>query len=102
MSQGHSRGLQRGVTNRMRSKLHGLTVACPLNQCNPDDCALSGIRKKALQERFSWVESLTEDEVVEILENHSVCLRTKEEAEEKAHFAPPGSGKPPGLVGTGI
>ncbi len=70
-------------TTQMRSRMHGLAVACPFHQSNPPDCPLCEIRKLPMTERFAWVESLDLVVMDDYFRKHDECLRAKE-AEEDA------------------
>ena len=64
----------------MSAHLHGLSMACPVDQSNPCDCPLSEIRKRPPIERFKWVEGLTRGQVEGYLESHCACLKKKVDA----------------------
>lgn len=60
------------------ARLIGLVMACPLQQDNPSDCPLHKIRQLPVKERFIWVKSRAQKEALEILRQHSICLRQKQ------------------------
>ena len=62
-----------------RAELTGLLVACPFGQDNPRSCPLHSVREWPLSERVAWLDSLSEDEVLLLLENHRQCLGVKEQ-----------------------
>ena len=70
---------------RLRAQLHGLSITCPFDQCNPSDCVLCEIRKLPNKARFEWVESLNLDELDTILRTHYQCLGKKETEDQKRY-----------------
>jgi hypothetical protein len=64
--------------DRLRTFVIGLTVACPYDQGNPDECPLCSLRKKPIADRVRWVNSLSEAELSAIAESHADCLTAKE------------------------
>jgi hypothetical protein len=97
MSNPISNGVQMTTEKSMRLKLHGLTVACPFNQCNPESCLLCGIRKRPQRERFLWVESLTPEALKETIEKHCICLQTREAEEARKFYSSPPVADPSGI-----
>jgi len=60
-------------------EIFGLAVACPFDQGNPCECPLHELRKKSLQQRYQWLQDLSDDSLREILVFHRKCLDEKEE-----------------------
>lgn len=61
-----------------RSRILGLTVACPYNQGNPAHCQFCLIRELPLVDRYRWVTSLKFVELARIVDEHEHCLRATE------------------------
>lgn len=72
------------MRDRLRNAVIGLSIACPFDQGNPEDCPLCSIRKKPVRERFEWVQSLSGEELVDLYRYHGSCIvdREKRAAEE--------------------
>ena len=62
-------------------KLHGkivaLSVACPVDECNPVECPLHEVRKMTLRERYEWSKSISEDEAIKLVQHHIKCVEEK-------------------------
>ena len=59
-----------------RLGMHGRILRCPLGG-NPEDCPLYEIRKWPMNERLAWLDSKTDEEVVELYHRHTDCLEHK-------------------------
>ena len=62
----------------LRANIFGLTVACPFEHDNPDDCSLHEIRLLSLRERKNWVYGKSDGECESIQRHHMACLQKKE------------------------
>ena len=62
----------------LRANIFGLTVACPFELDNPDDCPLREIRLLSLRERKNWVYGKSVGECESIHKHHKACLQKKE------------------------
>jgi hypothetical protein len=62
--------------NELRDNLVGLTEACPLEECNADDCPLRSVREMNPRERLHWINSLSLDDLIFLAAYHEVCLGT--------------------------
>jgi hypothetical protein len=56
-----------------RMSLHGRILRCPLDQIS-EDCPFHSIRKLSIEERLAWLESKTDQEVVDLYQQHILCL----------------------------
>ena len=56
--------------------LHGRILRCPLGG-NPEDCPLHEIRKMPIEDRLTWINSKTDEEIKELLMQHIDCLEKK-------------------------
>ena len=56
--------------------LHGRILRCPLGD-NPEDCPLHDIRKMPVEDRLTWLNSKTDEEIRVLLEYHIDCLERK-------------------------
>jgi hypothetical protein len=70
--------VQSSERDRLRGYVFGLTVACPYEQDNPSDCPLCPVRQRTLPERLAWVNELTEKQLINILQYHEFCLRSRQ------------------------
>ena len=61
-----------------RFALHGRILRCPLGG-NPIECPLHEVRKMPMEERVTWLESQSDEEVVELYHLHNACLECKME-----------------------
>lgn len=51
-----------------------LTAACPLSQCNPEDCPLYTLRKLPIRKRLQWLSELSESDLAYLTTYHSTCM----------------------------
>jgi hypothetical protein len=58
----------------------GLAVACPMNQDNPSQCPFHEWRQKSMNERYTWINSLSDGELRRLANHHCSCLATKEDS----------------------
>ena len=68
----------------LRASLLSLTKACPVDECNPEDCPLFRVRKMKHMERLMWFGALSEDDLVYLNTYHHICLNTKPTAKNVA------------------
>lgn len=59
-----------------RIGMHARILRCPLGG-NPEDCPLHNVRVWPVEERLAWLESKTDDEIVELYRRHADCLEFK-------------------------
>ncbi len=64
-------------TDELRATLLTLSVACPVDECNPEDCPLFALRQMRPKEREQWFNALAEEDLVYLATYHHVCLNTK-------------------------
>lgn len=60
-----------------------LSKQCPVNQANPTDCPLAGVRPLVLSERRKWIQRLSDEELEYLGAYHSCCLTEKLAAEHR-------------------
>lgn len=65
-----------------RFAMYGRLLRCPLGD-NPEECPLCDIRKLPMEKRITWLESKTDQEVIELYDLHSACLTHKLEITEQ-------------------
>ena len=68
--------INKDLVQEARFAMHGRILRCPLGN-NPEDCPLYEIRKLPLAERITWLESKTDEEVVDLYNRHNKCLECK-------------------------
>jgi hypothetical protein len=68
--------LEASTIEDARMGMHGRILRCPLGG-NPEDCPLHEVRKWPLEERIAWLESKTNQEIVELYQQHVHCLEQK-------------------------
>jgi hypothetical protein len=61
----------------LRASLFSLAVACPVDECNPEDCPLFAVRKMKPAQRLQWLDALSETDLSYLATYHHVCLKTK-------------------------
>jgi len=59
-----------------RSLLTGLSIACPLEK-KPHDCLLLEKRSLSFDAKVEWVESLTDQMVMDLYSGHHMCFHGK-------------------------
>lgn len=60
-----------------RAWVKGLIMGCPFDEPLPD-CPLGKIRELPVVYRLKRVNSMTDDEITEIIEHHKRCLEIRE------------------------
>ena len=60
-----------------RTMLAGLVIECPRLK-ESKNCSLREKRKQPFADKFNWVTSLSDDELVNTYAAHCKCLKTKE------------------------
>ena len=61
----------------LRASLLELTVACPVDECNPADCPLFLLRKMNPRQRRRWVEALDQADLEYLAAYHQVCMNVR-------------------------
>lgn len=69
------------LAEEARFALHGRILRCPLGG-NPCDCPLHDLRELPLEDRIAWLESKSDEEVIELYHLHNQCLECKLEEYE--------------------
>ena len=64
------------IIEEARIGMQARILRCPLGG-NPADCPLHEIRKWPMEKRLSWLETLNDEEIVELYRQHSDCLEIK-------------------------
>ncbi len=59
-----------------RIAMYARILRCPLGD-NPEDCPLYEVRKWPVERRLAWLNSTTDEEVVELFNRHCECLEFK-------------------------
>ena len=68
--------MQTPTKKEARLGMHGRILRCPVGD-NPRDCPLHEVRKWSVEERLTWLESKTDEEVLELYNYHTNCLEEK-------------------------
>ena len=68
--------MEASTIEEARIGMHGRILRCPLGG-NPEDCPLHAVRTWPMEERLDWLESKTDEEVVELYVRHTDCLEHK-------------------------
>jgi len=61
----------------IRSYLAGLVFDCPFGGGNPKDCICHELRKKPKKERVRLLAALTDEECLQIFDQHRKCFGEK-------------------------
>jgi len=73
--------------NSQRYLLHkqvfDLSVCCPFDRSNPDNCPLHTVRKMGVMERFEWLHGLSGPRLLDILAYHQRCLMRKKAMQKR-------------------
>jgi len=69
-------GISKDLAEEARFALHGRILRCPLGG-NPSDCPLHELRKLPVEQRIAWLESKTDEEVIDLYHQHNACLECK-------------------------
>jgi hypothetical protein len=64
------------IKTEARIGMHGRILRCPLGG-NPPDCPLHEVRTWPIEERVTWLESKSDEEVIELYKRHTECLKCK-------------------------
>ena len=59
-----------------RMGMHGRILRCPVGE-NPEDCPLHEVRQWPMEKRVAWLESKSDEEVLELYTYHTACLEKK-------------------------
>ena len=73
--------INQDLAEEAKFELHGRILRCPLGE-NPEDCPLHEIRKLPLEDRIAWLESLTNEELIDLYAQHNKCMEGKLEKQE--------------------
>ena len=65
------------IQNSARSNLFALSVACPFDQSNPEDCPLFALRQMKPRERLAWFNALNDDDLWYLAAYHNACLNAR-------------------------
>ncbi len=65
-----------GIAEEARNGMNARIICCSLGG-NPEDCPLHEVRKRPVEERKAWLESKSNDEVIELYRQHIKCLEYK-------------------------
>jgi len=60
-----------------------LTEACPVDECNHEDCPLYLVRKMKPPLRLKWFNALVEDDLEYLAAYHHVCLKNQLPSQSK-------------------
>jgi hypothetical protein len=63
--------------DELRASLYSLAEACPVAECNLEDCPLFKVRKMKHMERLMWFDALSEQDLINLNTYHHICLNTK-------------------------
>ena len=63
--------------DELRASLYSLAEACPVDECNLEDCPLFKVRKMKHMERLMWFDALSEQDLIYLNTYHHICLNTK-------------------------
>ena len=64
----------------LRDSALSLTQHCPVDESNPDDCPLHGVRQLGPVRSCQWIRELSEDDLGYLNAYHNVCAAIKIEA----------------------
>ena len=68
--------MQAPTIEEARLAMHGRILRCPIGD-NPADCPLHETRKLPVEDRLAWLESKTDEEVLELYSYHTNCLEER-------------------------
>jgi len=74
----YSRPGKSGDITRIKARVAGLLVSCPVTQDNPPDCPLRAVRRLPLRARYRWLDDLPPGRMKQLLEQHGECIVRKE------------------------
>ena len=63
--------------DELRDSLFSLTKACPVENCNPQDCPLFAVRKMNPSKRLEWFNALSMDGLSYLAAYHHICMGRK-------------------------
>ena len=78
------RPMAKQARKELQERLFELTKACPVDQCNPEDCPLFSLRELKPSQRKQWFNALSEDDLVYLVSYHYVCVSTRLESPRAA------------------
>jgi len=62
---------------KLQGRVVALSVACPVDECNPPECPFHKLRKLPLRDRYEWVKGISEEEALRLLAFHEKCVEEK-------------------------
>ena len=62
---------------QIRVRLLEVLDACPVEECNPEDCPLYELRRLEHPERVRWLNALKQDDLEYLAAYHYVCQHIK-------------------------
>jgi hypothetical protein len=63
--------------DELRAGLFSLVAACPVDECNPEDCPLYLLRQMKPTEQLERFSALDEDDLRYLATYHHICFHTK-------------------------
>ena len=64
------------LAEEARMAMYGRILRCPVED-NPDDCPLKEVRSRPLEERIAWMDSKSDEEIIELHLHHIKCVAAK-------------------------
>jgi hypothetical protein len=61
----------------LRDSLLKLALACPVENCNPQDCPLFAVRRMDPGKRLEWFNALSLDRLSYLAAYHHLCMGRK-------------------------
>jgi len=61
----------------MQAQLLEVLNACPVEQCNPEECPLHALRHLEFPQRVAWLKSLDHADLEYLLAYHYICRHCK-------------------------
>ena len=69
-------GVSQDLVDEARFALDGRILRCPFGE-NPIECPLHELRKQPVEDRLAWLESKSDEEVVDLYRLHTDCMACK-------------------------
>jgi len=73
----------------LRNNALRLAKHCPVDQTNPDDCPLHGVRQQGPARSCQWINALTGDDLGYLSAYHAICERIRRESSDTQKPPPP-------------
>ena len=67
----------KGKVEELRAALLDVLNACPVDQCNPNDCPLYALREMDFDRRLQWLNALNRADLEYLAAYHYVCMRLR-------------------------